>query len=126
MQGGVDTVESQRSSTVTLKSTTDHPVSQMVYSTEEIKRWKGMPFDEFRRKHPGWIWSESRLKGLMFDENGCIYVRMWEPTRGVRIGYIADYTPEAEEAMHKEAAQALADVAAGLGDIFDPDAPDDD
>ena len=125
MQGGAGTVESQRSSTVTLKSPTDHPVLQMVYSTEEIKRYKGMRFDDFRKKHPGWIWSESRLKSLMYDENGCIFVRMWDPDYGVGIGYPDDLTPEAAEFMAKESEQALADVAAGLGDIFEPDAPDD-
>ena len=76
------------------ESDSTHPVTPMA----EIRRHKGMLFDEFTRKYPDWEWSERR-KGLMFDEqeaaSGC---RCSCRAYGVRYAYDEPgLTPEAEE-----------------------------
>ena len=49
------------------ESDSAHPVTPM----GEIRRHKGMLFDEFTRKYPDWEWSERRRRNrLMFDEAG--------------------------------------------------------
>ena len=48
------------------ESDSTHPVTPMA----EIRRHKGMLFDEFTRKYPDWEWSERRRRRLMFDEDG--------------------------------------------------------
>ncbi len=43
---------------------------QLVTSMEEIRRRKGMLFDDFTDKYADWEWSERRLKSLTFDDPG--------------------------------------------------------
>ena len=43
---------------------------QLVTSMEEIRRRKGVLFDDFTDKYPDWEWSERRLKSLTFDDPG--------------------------------------------------------
>ena len=59
------------------ESDSAHPVTPM----PEIRRHKGMLFDEFTREYPDWEWSERRLgaKRLMVDEQGRVWVPMFSP-----------------------------------------------
>ena len=79
----------------------------------EIQRHKGMLFDDFTREHPGWQWSEKRRKCLMFDDQGRVWVPMFDPEYGVGIAYPAEFTPEAEERFKAISRKARADVLAG-------------
>ena len=49
------------------ESDSTHPVTPMA----EIRRHKGMLFDEFTRKYPDWEWSERRRRNrLMLRRSG--------------------------------------------------------
>ena len=81
---------------------TDHSASQPVTPTDEIRRRKGMPFDEFCAQHPWWEWTESRLARRMIDDQGRAWVPMWDPDigdAGVGICYDPEITPQAEKAV---------------------------
>ena len=104
------------------ESDSTHPVTPMA----EIRRHKGMLFDEFTRKYPDWEWSENRRRRLMFDEQGRTWVPMFSPEYGVGFAYDEPgYTPEVEELLWDLSERALAEVRAGGGVVFDPDEPDD-
>ena len=99
-----------------------HPVTPMA----EIRRHKGMLFDEFTRKYPDWEWSERRRERLMVDEEGRVWVPMFSPEYGVGFAYDEPgYTPEAEEMLNEIARRGREDILAGGGVVFDPDEPDD-
>ena len=86
----------------------------------EIRRHKGMLFDEFVRKYPDWEWSERRsLTRLMYDDAGRAWVPMFDPEH--RVSYAYDepgFTPEAEEALVKFSRRAVEEVRAGRGVNF--------
>lgn len=110
-----------------LRKTHDNTEPQAITPLDEIRRRKGMPFDEFTSKYPDWEWSERRRRRLMVDELERIWVPTWDPEYGVGIAYDEPgYTPEAEEWIAELSRQALEEVRAGGGDVFDPDEPDDD
>lgn len=99
------------------------PVTPMA----EILRRKGMLFDDFTARYPDWEWSEPRRRRLMLDDQGRKWVPTWDPVHDVGIAYDEPgFTPEAEEYIVELARKARAEILAGGGDIFDPDAPDDD
>ena len=60
---------------------------QPVTPMAEIRRQKGMLFDEFTRKYPDWEWSDKRRKRLMFDEQERTWVPMFSPEYGVGFAY---------------------------------------
>ena len=100
---------------------------QPVTSVDEIRRRKGLLFDDFTAEYPDWEWSERRRKRLMFDAHGRAWVPTWNPEYGVGIAYDeSGFTPEAEDYLIELARKAREQILAGGGDVFDPDAPDDD
>ena len=106
------------------ESDSTHPVTPMA----EIRRHKGMLFDEFTRKYPDWEWSENRRRRLMFDEDGRTWVPMFSPEYGVGFAYDEPgYTPEAEERLNEIARKAREDILAGRVTYLDElDDEDDD
>ena len=105
------------------ESDSTHPVTPM----GEIRRHKGMLFDEFTREYPDWEWSERRRRNrLMVDEQGRVWVPMFSPDYGVYFAYDEPgFTPAAEEGLLRVARKARAEIQAGGGVVFDPDEPDD-
>ncbi len=111
---------------MTLQRAGDESESPAVTPIDEIRRRKGMPFEEFCEQHPWWEWTESRLARRMIDEQGRAWVPMWEPDPGVGICYDPELTPAGEEFIAELSRKAMAEVLAGGGDIFDPNEADDD
>ena len=104
------------------ESDSTHPVTPMA----EIRRHRGMLFDEFAREYPDWEWSERRRERLMVDEEGRVWVPMFSPEYGVGFAYDEPgYTPEAEEMLNEIARRGREEILAGGGVVFDPDEPDD-
>ena len=104
------------------ESDSTHPVTPMA----EIRRHRGMLFDEFTREYPDWEWSERRRERLMVDEEGRVWVPMFSPEYGVGFAYDEPgYTPEAEEMLNEIARRGREEILAGGGVVFDPDEPDD-
>ena len=99
-------------------SNTDH---QPVTSMDEIRRRKGMPFDEFCAKHPWWEWTESRLARRMIDAQGRAWVPMWDPDPGVGICYDPELTPESEAYIAELVHQLDEEQAAGKLKLWDLD-----
>ena len=95
-------------------------------SMEDIRAQRGMPFDEFCEQHPWWEWTESRLGRRLIDDQGGVWVPMWAPDPGVGICYDRELTPAGEAYIAEISRQAMAEVLAGGGDVFDPDELDDD
>ena len=93
--------------------------AQPVTPMEEIRRRKGMPFEEFCAKHPYWEWTESRLARRMIDSQGRVWVPMWNPNPGVGICYDPELTPEAEVYIAELSRKALEDALAGKGTYLD-------
>ena len=92
------------------ESDSTHPVTPMA----EIRRHKGMLFDEFTRKYPDWEWSERRRERLMVDEQGRVWVPLFSPDYGVYFAYDEPgFTPEAEEGLVELARKAREDIRAG-------------
>ena len=81
----------------------------------EIRRHKGMPFDDFCAEYPDWEWSERRKRNrLMYDEEGRVWVPMFDPEYGSLYAYDEPgFTPEVEEALVEESRRALEEVRAG-------------
>lgn len=97
---------------------------QPVTSMEEIRRCKGMPFDEFCAQHPWWEWTESRLARRMIDDHGRAWVPMWNPDPGVDICYDPELTPEAEAAL-EEMVRRSKEYERNGGKLWDLDELDD-
>ena len=93
--------------------------AQPVTPMEEIRRRKGMPFEEFCAKHPYWEWTESRLARRMIDSQGHAWVPMWAPDPGVGICYDPELTPEAEENVVEMLRRLDEDLAAGRAKLYD-------
>ena len=92
----------------------DSDSAQPVTSMSEIRRHKGMLFDEFTREYPDWEWSERRRERLMLDEEGRTWVPMFSPDYGVGFAYDEPgFTPEAEEALVALARKGREDIRAG-------------
>ena len=104
------------------ESDSTHPVTPMA----EIRRRKGLLFDEFTRKNPGWQWTAKRRKCLMYDEQGRCWVPMFEPEHGVGIEYDPLYTPEVEEMFDEISRKAREDILAGRVTYLDELDDDDD
>ena len=110
-----------------LRKTQDTPQPPRVTSMDEIRRRKGMLIDDFTAKYPDWEWSERRRERLMIDPRGRVWVPTWDPEYGVGIAYDEPgFTPEAEDYIIELARKAREEILAGGGDVFDPDAPEDD
>ena len=110
-----------------LRKTHSDAEPQPVTSMDEIRRRQGMPFDEFCARYPDWEWSERRRERLMLDPQGRVWVPTWNPEYGVGIAYDEPgFTPEAEDYIIELARNAREEILAGGGDVFDPDAPEDD
>ena len=90
---------------------TKHEVTPM----SEIRRHKGILFEEFCQRYPDWEWSERRKRDrLMYDEEGRCWVPMVEPVRGLPYGYDEPgFTPAVEEALVEISRKAIEDVKAG-------------
>ena len=100
--------------------------AQPVTPMPEIRRRKGMLFDEFTRKYPDWEWSDRRKGVLLRDEQGRIWVPMVDAAHGLRYEFDEpSLTAEAEDRLWELSERALAEVTAGGGVVFDPDEPDD-
>ena len=95
--------------------------AQPITSMEEIRRRRGMPFDEFCAEHPWWEWTESRLRRRMIDA----WVPMWEPDPGVGICYDPEVTPEAEANLSEVLRRLDEDLAAGRAKLHYLDELDD-
>ena len=92
----------------------DSDSAQPVTSMSEIRRHKGMLFDEFTREYPEWEWSERRRERLMLDEEGRTWVPMFSPDYSVGFAYDEPgFTPAAEEGLVRLARKAMADARAG-------------
>ena len=106
-----------------LRQTHDDSGRQPVTPAAEIRRRKGMPFEEFCAKHPYWEWTESRLARRMIDAQGRAWVPMWNPDPGVGICYDPELTPQAEEYIAELSRKAYEDALAGR--VYDLDEIDD-
>ncbi len=96
----------------------------------EIRRHRGILFDQFTHINPGWIWSDKRRERLMHDEQGRCWVPMYDPQDEVYLDYDPLYTPESEDALIEHSRRALEEVKAGryytLDELDDEDDGDDD
>ena len=100
------------------ESDSPHPVTAMA----EIRRRKGMLFDEFTRTYPDWEWSERRKGVLLRDEQSRLWVPMVDAAHGLRYEFDEPaLTAEAEDRLWELSERALAEVRAGGGVDFDPD-----
>lgn len=102
-----------------LRKTHDNTEPQAITPMDEIRRRKGMLFDEFCANRPWWEWTESRLARRMIDDQGRAWVPMWNPDPGVGICYDPEITPEAEENLTEVLRRLDEDLAAGRTRLYD-------
>ena len=94
-------------------------------SMEDIRAQRGMPFDEFCEQHPWWEWTESRLGRRLIDDQGRVWVPMWDPKYGTGICYDEEWTPEAERNIAEVLRRLDEDLAAGRDSLTYLDELDD-
>ncbi len=94
-------------------------------SMADIRRRKGMLFEQFCEQHPWWEWTESRLSRRMIDPQGQAWVPMWDPDPGVGICYDPELTPAGEEFISELLRRLDEDLAAGRARLYDLDELDD-
>ncbi len=103
------------------ESEADREVTPM----SEIRRWQGMPLEEYAERYPLWADWMRNSSGLMYDADGSPWVARWNPELGVAIGAEDEdgLTPAKLDALVELSRRALEEVGAGGGvDFADLDA----
>ncbi len=96
-----------------------NPAAQ-VTPMSEIRRWQGMPLEEYTERYPLWAdWMRKR-SDLMYDADGGAWVARWDPEHGCPIGAEDEegLTPERLDALVEHSSRALEEVRAGGGVDF--------
>ena len=93
------------------ESEADREVTPM----SEIRRWQGMPLEEYAERYPLWADWMRKSSGLMYDADGGAWVARWNPELGVAIGAEDEdgLTPEKLEALVEHSERAMERVKAG-------------
>ncbi len=96
------------------------PVAQ-VTPMSEIRRWRGMPLEEYAERFPLWADWMRKSSGLMYDADGSAWVARWDPEHGVPIGAEDEegLTPAKLDALIEHTDRAMDRVRAGHFTYFD-------
>ena len=86
----------------------------------EIRRWQGMPLDEYAEQYPLWADWMRNSSGLMYDADGNAWVARWDPEHGAPIGCEDEdgLTPDKLDALIELSRRAVEEVRAGGGVDF--------
>lgn len=87
----------------------------------EIRRWQGMPLEEYAERYPHWADWMRNSSGLMYDADGNAWVARWDPEYGAPIGCEDEdgLTPEKLDALVEHSRRAMERVKAGHFTYFD-------
>ena len=94
---------------------------QEVTPMAEIRRWQGMPLEEYAERYPIWADWMRNSSGLMYDADGGAWVARWDPEYGVPIGCEDEdgLTPDKLDALVEHSRRAMERVKAGHFTYFD-------
>lgn len=87
----------------------------------EIRRWQGMPLEEYCERYPLWAERMRDSGGLMYDADGNAWVARWDPDLGGAIGCEDEdgLTPDKLDALVEHSRRAMERVKAGHFTDFD-------
>ena len=93
----------------------DRNPAQTVTPMSEIRRWQGMPLEEYAERYPLWADWMRNSSDLMYDADGSAWVARWDPEYGVPIGCEDEdgLTPEKLDALVEHSRRAMERVKAG-------------